>query len=176
MIEILNWIAIFSGGILVLLFLISLIGGLELDVEMGSTDVETDAGGIGLIKGLLSFLSVGSWVMKVTMVMSSNPLMSLIVGILSGIGAFLFLNYLFKLLLKNESNVNWTMEDALFQSGEVYLKIPADEGSGIVTVMVNSVGRELKAKSLKDEELETGARIIVVKIEEEFVIVERQND
>ncbi len=174
MIYALTWIAIFSGGALVLLFLISLIGGLELDVEIGSTDVETDAGGIGLIKGFLSFISVGSWVMKVMLLTSSNPVLSLVVGVVSGTLAFFLLNYIFKLLLKNESNVNWRMEDALFQLGDVYLKIPANEGTGLVSVNVNGVNRELKAKSFKNVELETGAKIMVVKVDDDYAYVERR--
>jgi len=176
MLYILTWIAIFSGGILILLFLISLIGGLELDIEVGSTDVETDAGGIGLVKGFLTFLSFGSWVMKVTLATSSNPVMSLIVGILSGIVAFYLLNYVFKLLLKNESNVNWTMDDALFQTGKVYLRIPAKKGNGIITIDINGTPRELKAKSLNKEVLETGVSIRVIEIDGDFALVEKESN
>ena len=174
MLEILTWVAIFSGGLLILLMLISLIGGLELDIEVGSTDVETDAGGIGLIKGFLSFLSVGSWVLKVMLVTSSNPILSIVVGLFSGILALVLLNAFFKLLLKNESNVNWKMEDALFQTGEVYLKIPPDDGNGLVLVNINGVNRELKAKALDDIEIETGAKIFVVRVDEEYAFVEKK--
>ena len=69
MITTLTWVSIITGGILILLMLISLISGLDLDMdldlEMGSTDIETDAGGIGVIKGLLVFVSVTSWVIKI---------------------------------------------------------------------------------------------------------------
>jgi len=176
MLYILTWVAIISGGLLILLMLLSLIGGLELDIEVGSTDVESDAGGIGLIKGLLTFLSIGSWVMKVTLATSSNPIMSLFIGLISGIVAFFLLNYLFKLLLKNESNVNWHMDDALFQIGEVYLKIPAKDGSGIITLDINGTPRELKAKSVKNKEIPTGAKIMVVSTEGEYALVETHNN
>jgi len=176
MIYILTWVAIITGGLLILLMLLSLIGGLELDVEIGSTDVETDAGGIGLIKGFLTFLSIGSWVMKVTIVTSDSPIIALFVGLVSGVLAFFVLNYLFKLLLKNESNVNWNMDDALFQVGEVYLKIPAKKGNGIITVDINGTPRELKAKAEKNKEIPTGAKIMVVRIEGEYALVEAYNN
>ena len=176
MIDILTWMAIISGGVLMLLMLISLIGGLEMDVEVGSTDIETDAGGIGLIKGFLSFLSVGSWVMKVILVTSENPAMALTIGILSGMLAYFLLNYLFKLLLKNESNVNWKMTDAVYQIGDVYLRIPETDGNGIITININGSIRELKAKSYNNIALETGAKVMVVKVDEEYAYVERQTN
>jgi len=49
MITLLTWISIFAGGLLILLFLLSLLGGFDLDVDIGSTEVDADAGGLGLI-------------------------------------------------------------------------------------------------------------------------------
>ena len=174
-IDILFWVSIFSGGLLILLMLLSLIGGLDLDVdvELGSPDVETDAGGLGLIKGFLTFISTSSWVIKILIVTKQNIWLAVAIGIAVGIVCFLLLNYLFKLLLKNESNVNWNMEDALFQKGKVYLKIPgSQEKSGIVQVEINSAMREIKAKSKDQTEIKTGESIRVVDIKGEYVIVE----
>lgn len=178
MITVLTWVSIITGGLLVFLLLFSLIGGLDLDLdvgsaEVGSSDVETDAGGIGLIKGFLTFVSVASWVMKILLVTNKNPGMALGVGILSGLIAFFILNFLFKALLKNEENVNWTLEDALFASGEVYLKIPGDTGSGIVNVNVNGANREIKAKTADILELPTGTKVQIVSVEGDFVVVEK---
>ena len=64
------------------------------------------------------------------------------------------------------------MHDAAFTTGVVYLKIPAGSGSGIVNVNIKGAKREIKAKS--KEEIETGARIIVVDTEGDFAIVERE--
>lgn len=171
MITILTWVSIVTGGLLVLLFLLSLIGGLELDVEVGSTDIDTDAGGIGLIKGFLTFISISSWVMKVLLVTNKHPGIALAIGLISGIVAFFILNYLFKLLLSNEENVNWNMSDALLAKGSVYLKIPGEGGSGLVHIKVRGTNRELKAKS--KEVIETGAKVIVVDVDGEYAIVEQ---
>lgn len=154
-----------------LLFLLSLLGGLELDVEVGSTDIDTDAGGIGLIKGFLTFVSVGSWVMKVLLVTNKHPGFALTIGLLSGVVAFFILNYLFKLLLRNEENVNWNMSDALLAKGSVYLKIPGNEGSGIVVIDIRGAKRELKAKAT--ELIPTGEKVIVVEVDGDYVIVEK---
>ena len=170
MITILTWVAVIAGSFLILMMLLSVIGGLDLDVDIGSTDVETDAGGIGLIKGVLTFISVASWVMKVLLVTSSHPALAIGVGIISGMVAFGLLNWLFKVLLNNEEDVNWEMEDSILTKGEVYLKIPSN-GSGIVNINVKGAKRELKAKALDNVELPTGTQIQVVDIEKDYVIV-----
>lgn len=173
MIGILTWVSIITGGILVLLLLLSLLGGLDIDVDIDTDggDTDTSAGGIGLMKGALTFVSVSSWVMKVLMVGEQGKTLSIVVGVLSGILAFALLNYLLKALLKNEENVNWKMSDALFQRGTTYLKIPAG-GEGIVQVDIRGASRELKAKSKSGKEIKTGESVVVVDTIKEFAIVE----
>ena len=175
MITILTWVSIVAGGLLIVLMLLSLIGGLDLDLDIGAPDVDTDAGGIGLIKGLLTFTSVSSWVIKVLLVSNQNPIVAGIIGIISGVAAFMLLSYLFKLLLSNEENVNWSMNDALFSKGEVYLRIPVG-GSGIVNVNINGATRELKAKSNSLSEIKTGSRVVIVETQGEFAIVELESN
>ncbi len=171
MIEILTWTSIFAGGILILLFLVSLIGGMDLDIDLES---DTDAGGLGIVKGVLTFVSVASWVIKILLVSNKHPGMAIAVGVISGVLAFMLLNYLFKILLRNEENVNYSMSDALFESGEVYLKIPA-KGSGIVNVNVKGATREMKAKSKDSKEIKTGSKVMVVSIDGEYAVVEKSN-
>ena len=176
MIDILTWVSIFAGGILILMLLLSIIGGIDvdLDVDIGSTDVETDAGGFGLVKGILIFVAVGAWVMKILVEGGQHLGVVILIGIISGFLAFLLLNYLLKLLLKNEENVNWSVNDAIYQKGEVYLKIPGNEGSGLVHVNVKGALRELKAKSIDEAEIKTGAPVLVVDVDGEFVLVKEE--
>ena len=173
MISILPWVSIIAGGILVLLLLLSLLGGLDIDVDIenGGGDTDTSAGGIGLMKGILTFISVSSWVMKVLMVGQQGKTLSITIGVLSGIMAFALLNYLLKALMKNDENVNWKMSEALFQRGTTYLKIPAG-GEGIIQVDIRGASREIKAKSKSGKEIKTGETIIVVNTIKEFAIVE----
>ncbi len=171
MIEILTWTSIIAGGILILLLLLSIIGGLDLDLDVGSTDVETDSGGLGVLKAILTFVSVSSWIIKVLLAAEKHMGVALGIGIFCGILAILALNYLLRFLMKGESNVNWEITDALYQNGEVYLKIPATNGNGIVNVKVNGVVRELKAISAEKTEISTGQSIVVVDVDGEYVKV-----
>lgn len=173
MIEILTWVSIFSGGILILMLLLSLIGGLDFDVDfdMGSTDVDTGAGGLGVFKGILTFVSVTAWVIKVLVATKKHMALAICIGILSGIAALLLLNYLIRLMLKNDTNVNWSMEDALYQKGEVYLKIPGKKESGLVHININGANRELKALSFDKKQIQTGTAIEVMDVDGDLVIV-----
>lgn len=118
-ISILTWVSIITGGFLIFLLLFSIVGGLDLevDVDVGATSVDSDAdaGGIGLIKGGLTFISVSTWIMKISLATSQEPWIAVVIGVFSGIIAFMALNYLFRFLIRNEENVNWTMEDARSQ-------------------------------------------------------------
>jgi membrane-bound ClpP family serine protease len=80
-----------------------------------------------------------------------------------------------KTLMKNDENVNWESGDALLQTGEVYLKIPAENGNGIVNVTIKGASREMKAKSYDNREIKTGAKIRVVEVDGEFALVKEEN-
>lgn len=172
MITILTWISIITGGLLVLLLLLSIIGGLDfdLDVEIGSTEVDSGSGGLGLLKGFLTFASVSSWVMKIALMGKQSTALVICIGVISGLLAFSLLNWLLKMLLRNEENVNWTISDALYQRGTTYLKVP-EKGEGIVQINIKGAIRELKAKT-KSGEVPTGTPVMVIDLEGEHVIVE----
>ncbi|MBT8189165.1 MAG: hypothetical protein KJO29_01955, partial [Bacteroidia bacterium] len=144
-------------------------------IDMGSTDVETDTAGLGVVKGLLTFISVGSWVIKIVLATKIHIGVAVIIGVLSGAAAFWLLNYLLKLLVRNEENVNWSLEDSMYQKGEVYLRIPPG-GQGIVNILIKGAQRELKAKSRDDEEIKTGESVLVTDFQDEYVIVQKEKN
>ncbi len=155
--EILMWVSFISGGLLILLMLLSLLGGLDLDVDFGDADI--DSGGLGLLKGGLTFISVCSWVVRLVLDTSSSITVAIVSGFLSGIIGVLILSWLFRILLRNQEEVNWDPDMAVGNTGKVYLKIPKG-GSGIVKVKIHGAIRELKAVSQEDE-IPTGAEIYV---------------
>lgn len=174
MITVLTWVSLIAGGILVLLLVLSVLSGLDLDLDIGGTDVDTDSGGLGIVKGILTFVSVGSWVIKIMMATNYHPGFAILIGVVCGGIALLLLNYLLRLLLRNEENVNWHYSDALYAKGTVYLKIPS-QGSGMVTVNVNGARREIKARSIDEVDIPTGAQVVVADIDGEVVLVREEN-
>jgi hypothetical protein len=154
-----------SGGLLVIMLLLSLVSGLDLDFDFGDGD---DGGGV--LKPTLVFFSIGSYIVRGFLMAESNPILALIAGIISGgIGVFI-LSLALKWILTQQENVNWSKTDALYQKGKTYLKIPTD-GSGLIHIDINGVTREFKAKTNDKSDIPTGTEIQVEKIEGEVVIV-----
>jgi len=168
----LTYISLVTGGLLILLMLLSLLGGLDLDFDFDVSDADVETGGgLGILKGGLTFISVTSWVIKLVFVTNQNPWVAIAIGAIAGAAVVWLLSYIFKLLLSNEENVNWEMTDAVYQEGKVYLRIPAD-GEGIVQITVKGATRELKAKTNSDREIKTGETVLVTDVESEYAIVE----
>tara|TARA_R110000737_G_scaffold331286_1_gene347418 strand:+ start:1610 stop:2095 length:486 start_codon:yes stop_codon:yes gene_type:complete len=154
-----------SGGLLVIMLLLSLVSGLDLDFDFGDGD---DGGGI--LKPTLVFFSIGAYIVRGFLLAESNPLIALAAGLISGGIAVFILSIVLKWILSQQENVNWSPSDALYQKGRTYLKIPAD-GTGIVQIDINGVTRELKAITNDKSDIPTGADIQVEKIDGEKVIV-----
>ena len=98
MIEILFWVSIISGGILVLLLLLSILGGLEIDIDadFGDADSDSSSGGMGLIKGVLTFVSVSAWMIRVMMIGNQQKWIAIAIGLISGLTAYFILSYVLK--------------------------------------------------------------------------------
>ena len=167
-IEILTWVSIFSGGLLILLLIVSIFAGSDMDADVD--DPSVDSGGIGLLKGGLTFIAVGAWVIKLVIASGTSILIAIISGLITGILAVLFLSWIFRLLLKNQQNVNWTQDEAIGKTGKVYLRIPKG-GSGLIKVKINGVYRELKARTEDVTDIATGSEIFVSDYDGNFAIV-----
>ncbi len=172
-IEILTYLSITTGGILIVLMFLSILGGLDLDFDFDAGDGDIDSsGGLGVVKAGLTFISVSSWIVKVILASKANPIVAIVAGFIGGYIAVLILKKIFQLLMTQTENVNWEPLDALHQSGKVYLKIP-QKGSGIIQVLVNGVTRELKAKSMDQTEIATGESIFVQDYYEGYAMVKK---
>lgn len=175
MIELLTWISLISGGMLIILLLLSLLGGLDLDFDVDADiDTDTDTGNIGIVKGLLTFVSIGSWVVKLVLAVDQNPIIAFSGGIIAGLVAVFLLNAVLHFFLSNQANVNWSHSEALYQEGKVYLKVPALKGEGIVQVKIKGALRELKAKTNQDVDIPTGSLVIVEDIIDNIAIVTKK--
>ncbi|TXF90358.1 hypothetical protein FUA23_06090 [Neolewinella aurantiaca] len=163
MILILTYIALICGGLLLVLLLLSIIGGLDLDLDV-------DSDGLGTMKSVLTFFSIGSWVVRLVLISEANPVLAFVVGAAAGAVGVYLLSLILKFLLSQQANVNWTVHDAIMEKGTVYLRIPAG-GEGIVRVNVKGTKRELKARSVATEDIPTGAPIVVDEIGGDGIVV-----
>ena len=170
MITVLLYVAAFSGGLLLLLLLVSILGGLDVDLDFGDTDVDT--GGIGAVKGILAFVGTAAWVVRIALLAEQNPTVAYAAGIVAGIVVVWLLQGLFRWLLNNQVNTNWAPAQALHREAKVYLRIPAGaDGTGLIRVNVNGADRELKARTDYAIDIPTGARVLVESLEDDLAVV-----
>jgi hypothetical protein len=180
MLDLLTYISLIAGGLLILILLLGIVGGLDFDLDVdGGADAGADSdpgtGGVGLIKGGLTFLSIGAWVLKIMLVSSSNPVVAVVVGVAAGAIAVYLMSFVIRWMMRYEANVNYKTEDALFREGKVYLRIPP-RGQGIVRVKVKGGVREFKARSSQGHELPTGTDIIVDELGSDGTVLVRLNE
>ncbi|WP_235296158.1 hypothetical protein [Portibacter marinus] len=166
-IQIFYYISIISGGLLFILLLLSILGGMDLDLDLG-VDTEVDAGGLGIVKSGLTFIAIGSYTAKLLLGASTNPILTILLSLISGVAAVFILSYFLRLLLSLQSNVNWDYHQAEGKNAEVYLRIP-EEGTGLIKVNINGVNRELKAKA--SEEIATGSEVLILQVDQEVAEV-----
>jgi len=166
MTTILLYIAMISGGLLLLSLILSLFAGLDLDMDV---DID-DGGGIGLFKGGLTFISFASYVIRAILISSDNLVLAVIMGVIVGGIAVGLLSFFLKWLLRNQEVVNYKLSDAVYKKGVVYLKVPTN-GTGIIRVNIAGVDREMKAATDDQKSIPTGAEIQVDRVEGDVVYV-----
>ncbi len=93
-----------------------------------------------------------------------------LLGAAAGAVGVYMLSLILKFLLSQQSNVNWSVHDAIMEKGTVYLRIPAG-GEGLVRVNIKGAKRELKARSKATEDIPTGAPIVVDEIGSDGIVV-----
>lgn len=182
-VNILFWLGTISGGLMVLLLLLSILSGLEigggLDVDGGGqVDHPADGadGSFGIIKTLLTFISVGSFTARAIFLNSewSWPI-AVLSAVLAGGAAVLLLSWFFRWLLKNQEEGNWHLWQAEGKMGVVHIPIPAD-GKGRIMVKIDNAKREISAQSQDGQAMSTHDKVMVLEAKEGFVIVTAMED
>jgi amino acid transporter len=126
------------------------------------------------LRGILAFLSVGSWV-AFLLNDTLNPWLSTFFGILSGGFASFLLAYAFKQMWKLESEGNVHYENAIGKTGTVYIKVPANkQAKGKVNLTLQERYIEVDAITSDLEDIIPGSEIVVVGVESENTIIVRR--
>ena len=164
-------------------FVFSLIG-LDADTDFDadvSGDFEADPGfgmdtslTIFSVRSVIAFFTFFGW----TGVMVLNAGMGLYTAIassiVSGSVAMVVVGYLLYMFSKLSEEGNVNIDNALFNTGKVYLTIPeAEKGEGKIHITINNSFRELKAVTKNQTPILTGATIRVVEIiDDNLLLVE----
>lgn len=158
--------------------LIGFIGGGLGDVDGSDIDADIDADGgsdVGLIslKGLIAFFAIGGWVGVAMVTADVHLAVTVIVSLACGAVALIGIGFLYKAIYSLQSSGNINVVNAIGQTVEVYLTVPAkDSGTGKVTALVQERQVELEARTNSLEPIKTGSMAKIVSVVGSVVIVE----
>lgn len=130
-------------------------------------DVEGMHGDTGLrlitVRGLVAFFAVGGWSGIASVELGASRFIAVIAALLMGTAALILVALFFKWAMSLQYNGTLRISNAVGQTGEVYLTIPAKNGGrGKVNVVVQERLTELEAVTNGDKALRYGERVRVV--------------
>ena len=155
------WIVAIAGSaILLVLIVMTLMGG---DVEdMGNVDADIDADtGIGFqflsFKNLMGFLTIFGWSGLSCLDNGLSTSLTIVISVICGLLMMFTMASLFYYLAKLQSSGTLNLKNAKNQIGEVYLTVGANRSRiGKVSVNVQGTLRELQALTDEDRDLVQG--------------------
>jgi len=167
-------IAIVFSILFLIQFVFSLIG-LDADADIeGDIDVDMDTDpGFGLdtdftilsVRSIIAFFTFFGWTGVLVLNAGGSTLQALGFAVLAGLLAMILVGYLIYLFSKLSQEGNYNIDNALFNTGKVYLTIPAlEEGRGKIHVTIDGTMREMDAITKEGESIPTGAAIRVVEV------------
>ena len=167
------WLIGGSGTVLLLLQTLLGFVGADADADI-SMDIDTEISaefGMVSFKSLVAFFTFFGWMGVVGMGRGWSLPIVILAAIGAGMVAMFLVAYMLFQFQKLESSGTMKIEEALLVEGEVYLAIPAAAGGmGQVSLELSGNIRELDAMTT-GANIPTGARIRVVDILEENVLL-----
>lgn len=176
-------IAIASSIVFFFVFILNLILGFDTDTDI---DVDTDLDVDGeidasvtmfSIKGITAFFTFFGWAGVLFLNDGRSVAISTLFAFIAGTLALVLVGYLMNFFANMGESGNYSIDEALNKTGEVYLTIPPSiSGKGKVQIELGGGIKELKAVS-DSEEIKTGEKILVTDIiDQETLMVKRINE
>jgi len=163
-------------------FVFSLIG-IDADADMEiSGDIDMDADysldadfAVFSTRSIIAFFTFFGWTGVASINAGASLMTTLIASSISGSLAMILVGILMWQFSKLTQEGNADINDALFQTGEVYLRIPAkDKGQGKVHINIQGSLKEVDAITEETEDIPTGAFIKVVEVVDNRLLVVTQ--
>jgi hypothetical protein len=128
------------------------------------------------LRNVTIFFTIFSWTGIMGVRNNYGKPMTLVLGLMLGSSVVLLLNFVFRSVLKLTESGNMDLKYAIGEVGDVYLTIPGNEKrGGKVQVIFQSSLKELEAITYGDK-LVTGTKIIVVGVEDDYLVVKALED
>ena len=157
-------------------FVFSLVGldadsGVDGDMDV-SLDADSDTGfeldtefTILSVRSIIAFFTFFGWTGVLVLNAGGSTLAAIGSAAIAGFLAMLLVGYLIYLFSKLSEEGNIDVNNALFNTGKVYLTIPAlEEGKGKIHITIDGSLREINAITKEKTALPTGSAIRVVEV------------
>ena len=164
-------IGLISNALFAVYLLMQFAGGHDTDIH--DTDVpDADAGFTILsLRSLLAFGMFMGYTGVVALRLGGGWFTALAAGVAAGVLAAWLAWRLLRLILRLQSSGTLDMQNAIGQTGEVYLAIPAGmQGAGKVMVEVQGALREMDAVS-EEASIPNGQPVLVVGLTDEGALI-----
>ena len=175
-------ISIVFSVLFVFQFVLSIIGiDFDADAEADIGDVDSVDGldtdfALLSVRSIIAFFTFFGWTGVVALSGGMAPFLAILLASSAGFVAMLVVAYIFYLFIKLQSSGTLNLDNALGNTGEVYLIIPGDKsGVGKVQMKVQGSLRELDAITT-GEAIPTGAPIRVIDVLENGMLLVEQVD
>lgn len=172
-------IAIVFSILFLIQFVFSLIG-LDADAEVDmETDMDSDPG-FGLdtdftllsVRSIIAFFTFFGWTGVLVLNAGRSTFEAIGYASVSGFLAMVLVGYMIYLFSKLSQENNLNIDNALFNTGKVYLTIPAlESGKGKIHVHIDGTMREMDAMTKENNSLPTGSDIRVIEILENNILL-----
>lgn len=171
-------IAIFASIVVTIQMVMSFIGMSDIDSGNADVDFSTDTDGLDdagsmhllTIRNVFYFLLGFGWAGVSLWGTISNAVLLCIVAVLAGCLFVALFIYLFRQMMKLQSNGAFNVNDAVGKVCDVYLRIPGNnEGLGKVQISFNGSVQELDARTA-GEPIPSGSKVRVVRVIDKNVL------
>ncbi len=175
-VEQLFWgISIVFSVLFVIQFILSLIGfdfeG-DVDFEVGDAEpgmLDSDFTVLS-VRSFIAFFTFFGWAGVLVLKGGGSTIMAFIAGGLSGLAAMFVVGYIMYLFSTLQETGNADLSEAIFNTGEVYLSIPAAKtGAGKIHIKINGSLKELDAVT-EGGAIATGAKVRVIEILDDNIL------
>ena len=146
-------------------------GETDMDSDSGDTDMPFE---IFTLRNLINFLLGFSWTGISFYDAVANKMVLIAISVVVGLLFVAIFFFMIKQILKLSENNSFKIENTLHKTAQVYLSIPEGKtGKGKVMISVNGAFHELDAMTTSLEKIPTNSSVIVVGIENNLLIVEK---
>lgn len=174
------WIvALIGSGVFAIIFIMTFLGGGDVDMEADMTDLDVDDGGVGFqfftFKNVVAFFTIFGWTGVVCFDANMGTGATVAISSIAGLIMMFITSAMFFYMSKLTQSGTLRMEKAVGAVGEVYLPIgPSRSTVGKVMIKVQGSLRELDAISDAEDEIATSTMVRVLEIvSAELLLVER---